>query len=294
MNFWTCAFPPRIIFKKRAYVHFLICYFISSDWYIGICYSSGRSCGRYVPISSRRNQGNCGCLPNTQSFIFSWQRPSPFSTATCITTTVISCKARAEAGWHAHWSRVQHKKQDVSILLPFFFILFHTTFLYICVQAFQSIFAGTYNHCGSFSLTKLSYRSFFTGITIYKLLEDHTLGEERILSGPPEGSKINHCNWWVFFGNDCDRAFSIILWRFDETCTGYGYILVRVHCVYWHLVSLNNWFSICCRSPDGRHLAFCIREADQVQNSFLPCSHYAVLHRNHSQSQISLERDKRA
>ena len=160
----------------------------------------------------------------------------------------------------------------MSILLPFCFILFHTTFLYICVQAFQSIFAGTYNHCGSFSLTKLSYRSFFTGITIYKLLEDHTLGEERILRGPPEGSKINHCNWWVFFGNDCDRAFSIILWRFDETCTGYGYILLRVHCVYGHLVTPDNWFLFAA----GHQMAVIWHSASEKQIRYKTLSYHAL------------------
>lgn len=38
MNFRTCAFPPRINFKKGAYIHSLICCFISSDWYTGIRY----------------------------------------------------------------------------------------------------------------------------------------------------------------------------------------------------------------------------------------------------------------
>lgn len=53
--------------------------------------------------------------------------------------------------------------------------------------------------------------SFYTGIKIHKVLDTNKLGEELVMTGVPEGSRIHYCCW----------------------------------------------------SPDGRHIAFCVREADQ-------------------------------
>jgi len=43
--------------------------------------------------------------------------------------------------------------------------------------------------------TKLLYRSFYTGINIRKVLDSNTLGEELVMTGVPEGSRINYCCW---------------------------------------------------------------------------------------------------
>ncbi len=41
------------------------------------------------------------------------------------------------------------------------------------------------------------FRSFYTGISIRKLLEEGALGPERFISGLPEGSKINFVSWYA-------------------------------------------------------------------------------------------------
>jgi hypothetical protein len=61
------------------------------------------------------------------------------------------------------------------------------------------------------------FRSYYTSITIHTLLQEGILGQERRISGPPEGSKINNVSW----------------------------------------------------SPDDRHVAFTIREADKVKQTEL-------------------------
>jgi hypothetical protein len=62
-----------------------------------------------------------------------------------------------------------------------------------------------------------SRMSYYTSITIHTLLQEGILGQERRISGPPEGSKINYVSW----------------------------------------------------SPDDRHVAFTIREADKVKHTEL-------------------------
>lgn len=40
-----------------------------------------------------------------------------------------------------------------------------------------------------------SRMSFYTGINIHKVLDNNTLGEELVMTGVPEGSRINYCCW---------------------------------------------------------------------------------------------------
>lgn len=42
---------------------------------------------------------------------------------------------------------------------------------------------------------KLVFRSFYTGISIHKLLDEGTLGPGRSVAGLPDDAKINFVSW---------------------------------------------------------------------------------------------------
>ena len=67
----------------------------------------------------------------------------------------------------------------------------HQYFPFYFLMSLNFVIVSLLDYCG----TKLLYRSFYTGINIRKLLDNNTLGEELVMSGVPEGSRINYCSW---------------------------------------------------------------------------------------------------